>query len=104
MYLDIEHYIEAQREWSLETFGEGQRTEGICKHIEKELQEIRENPTDVTEWVDVVILALDGAWRAGFDPLEIEEALQKKQEKNFARQWPALPSEDQPSEHIRGGV
>lgn len=100
-YLSIELFVWQQREWSVRTFGQGQRTEGICKHIEKELAEIRENPTDITEWIDVIILAFDGAWRAGYSPEEIEEALYDKQQKNFLRKWPTNPAEDQPSEHIR---
>lgn len=61
MMFDLEEYIEDQKEWSWATFGSGYRTEGVLKHIESELMEIREAPKDVTEWCDVVILALDGA-------------------------------------------
>ena len=92
-----------QIKWSERTFGHGVRTGGITRHIEKELAEIRAAPHDLTEWADVVILALDGAWRAGYAPEEIAAALERKQAVNFARQWP--PASDvgpnEPTEHIR---
>ena len=83
------------------TFGEGQRTVGITKHIRKELDEILENPTDLMEWIDVIILALDGAWRAGYTPRQIVEALDQKQQINFAREWPPNSDPNEPTEHKR---
>jgi hypothetical protein len=68
--IDLKDYLLRQKDWSERAFGEGRRTEGICKHIEKELAEIRAYPEDIMEWVDVAILALDGAWRAGYTPDE----------------------------------
>ncbi|WP_231753038.1 dATP/dGTP pyrophosphohydrolase domain-containing protein [Burkholderia sp. TSV86] len=62
---DFLAYLQRQREFSERTFGPGARTAGVCDHIRKELKEIEANPGDLTEWIDVVILALDGAWRAG---------------------------------------
>lgn len=98
---DLQSYIGAQRHWSARTFGLGARSEGICKHIEKELCEIRSAPEDLMEWVDVIILALDGAWRAGYAPSQIVAALQMKQEINQGREWPAPGPEDEPTEHVR---
>lgn len=97
----MKNYIARQREWSLVTFGLGKRTVGITRHIEKECIEIRANPDDVMEWVDVIILAIDGAHRAGHSPEEITRALQEKQQINFRRVWPKPQAEDQPTEHIR---
>jgi hypothetical protein len=87
-------------EWSGRTFGHGVRTAGLTIHIEKEVAEIRQKPHDLTEWIDVMILALDGYWRAGGDPADIMAQLQAKQDVNFLRQWPAS-SDDQSSEHVR---
>lgn len=107
----LETLIKMQIAWSEKTFGHGRRTEGICKHIEKELQEIRSNPDDLIEWIDVIILALDGAWRcvrfpggAHRDPVAyIANALQSKMAENwFNRTYPMPTSEDEPSEHVRG--
>ncbi len=81
-------YLYQQREFSLKTFGPGQRTEGLLDHIKKELTEIEAEPADLEEWIDVVMLGFDGAWRAGYGPIEIARALENKLIKNQARQWP----------------
>ena len=86
--MHIKELVERQIPWSKATFGTKMRTGGITQHIELELQEIRDNPDDLTEWIDVVLLALDGAWRSGHTPAEIEAALIAKQNKNFKRIWP----------------
>jgi dATP/dGTP pyrophosphohydrolase len=96
----IETYLRRQQIWSLRTFGEGQRTAGIVKHIQKELAEILARPHDLTEWIDVVILALDGYWRHGGGVDAIMDYLQAKQNTNFARTWPA-PVAGEPAEHDR---
>src|SRR5262245_26420143 len=72
---DFRAHLQRQREWSERTFGPGPRTAGVLDHIRKELREIEAEPTDLREWIDVAILALDGAWRAGFDPDEIIDSL-----------------------------
>jgi hypothetical protein len=101
--IDVAH-LERQREFSLKTFGPGHRRHGVIKHIEKELDEIRATDgTDVSEWADVVILALDGALRAGHDPQTMLDAILAKQELNESRQWPDPTGypEGEAIEHIR---
>lgn len=85
---DLVDHLYRQREFSKRTFGPGERTDGVLDHIRKELREIEAKPDDLTEWIDVVLLAFDGAWRAGFEPDQIAHALAAKQAKNMARQWP----------------
>ncbi len=94
-------WLERKHNWSVKTFGPGPRTEGICKHIEKELIEIRKAPADLTEWVDVILLALDGAARAGHSPNAIIMAMHDKQLENYNRKWGKPAPQDQPNEHIR---
>ena len=102
MLINLTTYIVRQIDWSRRTFGPGERTSGVIKHIQKELQEIQANPKDIYEWVDVIILALDGAWRAGHSAEEIALALHDKQEINFGREWPDWRQfGDEPIEHIR---
>lgn len=84
----IAAFVKEQREFSENTFGPGYRTEGVTAHIASELDEIRRAPTDLMEWIDVVILALDGAWRAGHSPEAIEAALFDKLDTNKNRNWP----------------
>lgn len=101
--MDFSYYVKQQKEWSIKTFGEGQRVEGVLKHIEKELAEIREHPQDLTEYIDVIILAMDAAWRAGFTPDEIETELRRKQLQNTLRKWPPINpnNHDDAIEHIK---
>ena len=102
MSIDAAH-IERQRAWSLATFGPGPRTAGVLDHIRKELAEIAAAPDDLSEWVDVIILALDGAWRAGHEPQQIIDAVVAKQTKNEAREWPdwRTAAPDKAIEHVR---
>lgn len=99
----IETYYARQIEWSRETFGPAKRTKGVIEHIRKELREIEAEPDDLSEWVDVIILAMDGFWRHGGTPEALMPALLAKQEKNMARAWPdwRTMSEDDAIEHDR---
>lgn len=97
------HWLNVNIPWSADTFGPGTCTEGVLKHIEEEIEEVRKDPTDISEWIDIVILALDGAWRAGASAEDICLALQNKQNKNMAREWPDWRQfkPDEPINHIR---
>jgi hypothetical protein len=99
--VDLEEWLTEQKEFSKATFGEGQRTAGLIKHIQKELVEIEAKPNDLMEWIDVAILAFDGAWRAGYSPVVIAQAFALKLAINKSRKWPKPKSEDEPIEHIR---
>lgn len=101
--LDLVAHLHRQRNFSLKTFGPGPRSAGVVAHIRKELAEIEAKPADIMEWVDVVLLALDGAWRAGHEPEEIAAAIVAKQTRNESRDWPdwrTMPA-DSPIEHKR---
>lgn len=102
--IDAAH-IEHQRDWSRATFGPAhvRGPHGPLAHIRKELDEIAASPWDLEEWADVIILALDGAWRAGHEPQQIINMVKRKQAKNEAREWPdwrGVPA-DQAIEHVR---
>jgi hypothetical protein len=106
--MNFSNYVHRQKYWSLETFGRGKRTDGICKHIEKELEEILSADNDkekLTECIDVIILAMDMAWRLGFTPEQIEYELDRKQRENFFRKWPTKEiseaNQDKPTYHIK---
>lgn len=96
--MKLRAHIKRQRRWSRKNIGPGQRVEGILKHIEKEVTEVRANPTDLMEWIDIAMLAFDGAWRQGFSARQIESALAEKLEINKSRKFPMMP-EDEPSFH-----
>jgi hypothetical protein len=87
--------------WSIKTFGNGKRTLGITKHIRKELLEIEAAPDDRMEWIDVIMLGLDGYTRCGGKPEKLIHDLYAKLGINQKRTYPFPASEDEPSEHVR---
>lgn len=102
--IDYDHLLR-QHLFSIHTFGPGARLAGVLDHIHKELIEVEQDPGDVSEWADVVILAFDGAMRQGHTPHQIIAAIKDKQARNEARTWPDwrnLPT-DQAIEHDRSG-
>ncbi len=111
--MDLEQHLIRQIVFSRATFGPGPRTEGIIDHIKKELVEVEEGNGDPSEWVDVVILALDGLTRALSEELDSNSAdviaytacseILGKQRINEARDWPDWRSvpEGQAIEHVR---
>lgn len=101
--MDFVAFVRAQIAFSYETFGPGTRFRGVLAHIRKELREVEKaKGLDVEEWADVIILAVDGAWRSGHPPEAIATALRNKLAKNAGRVWPdwrtAGPG---PIEHVR---
>ena len=81
-------HLVRQRTWSEKTFGPGDRSKGVIDHIRKELREIEAAPGDLEEWIDVILLAFDGAWRSGHSPVAIVSGIVAKQKKNEGRDWP----------------
>ncbi|WP_198086635.1 dATP/dGTP pyrophosphohydrolase domain-containing protein [Variovorax sp. E3] len=102
---DLVAHLNRQREFSAITFGPGVRTAGVVDHIRKELAEIEGEPFDVREWIDVVLLAFDGAWRTGATPEQIVHALVERQTRNESRTWPDWRTADlnKAIEHDRSG-
>lgn len=98
--MDLKQHLIRQMAFSHATFGPGERTEGVIDHIRKELSEVEEAGGDSAEWVDVVILALDGLTRRlafvndgeRADPDRVAEIvcdmIVGKQTRNEARVWP----------------
>jgi hypothetical protein len=106
MGFDLLRYLQRQIDFSLATFGPGHRTAGVIDHIRKELVEIEAAPLDLEEWIDVAMLALDGAWRTGATPEQIVTQLVMKLEKNKRRTWPdwrTVPA-GKAIEHVRAPV
>ena len=99
--MDLKLYLIRQMAFSHATFGPGERTHGVIDHIRKELVEVAESEGSIEEWVDVVILALDGLTLASAfkgvvegrrDPEFVANlcvnAIVGKQSRNEARTWP----------------
>jgi hypothetical protein len=98
--IDQDHFnlighLHRQIEFSTQAFGPADGSgpvdmESLIDHILKELRElIDDHGSRVEEWIDLAILAFDGAWRmSGASPAEIAAALQAKEQKNEGRRWP----------------
>lgn len=109
--------VQKQMIFSSGAFGPGTRRKGIVAHIRKELEELENSPDDqqpAKEWVDIIILGIDGLWRElvyGMQAVDVAKvpgrAVQMILQKimvNEARRWPDWrgKSEDEPIEHDRG--
>ncbi|MFZ2999350.1 MAG: dATP/dGTP pyrophosphohydrolase domain-containing protein [Undibacterium umbellatum] len=81
-------HLNRQRNFSEYTFGPGLRTKMVCDHIRKELAEVEAAPCDLEEWIDIALLALDGAWRTGATSEAIAAGLCDKLTENELRTWP----------------
>lgn len=103
--VDLAFILGRQRRWSTAAFGPVFRPEGIVDHIRRELVEVLANPTDREEWIDVAMLALDGATRCedGADPHEVALAYFAKLVKNEGRTWPdwRTADPDRAIEHVQ---
>ena len=68
--IDLIAHLTRQGAFNRATFGPGPRTEGVLKHIESEIEEVRRAAAEgdldelVKEWTDIAILGLDGLIRA----------------------------------------
>lgn len=112
--MNLEAHLLRQMAFSHATFGPGVRTEGVVDHIRKELVEVEEANGASDEWVDVVILALDGLTRQlaycngqRNDPARVAETvcamIVGKQTRNEMRTWPdwRTARKDKAIEHVR---
>jgi hypothetical protein len=111
---DFEAHLTHQMVFSKATFGPGARTKGLIDHIRKELVEVEESGGSAKEWVDVVILAMDGLTREiwnndkGVNSHAVAtlavQMIVAKQAKNELRDWPdwRTMSQDVAIEHVKG--
>lgn len=100
--MNLIEFLHRKYNHSVETFGPGKRVQGVCDHIRKELIEI-ETTDEENEWIDVILLAFDGAVRSGHTPEEIVAMLEAKQTKNEGRTWPdwRTADPDKAIEHVK---
>lgn len=95
----FENHLVRQMVFSRATFGPGTRLEGVLDHMTKEISEVQNSGGDPKEWVDLVILALDGLtrrlWAASNYQITADEVAKLavdeiifKQAKNERRNWP----------------
>lgn len=71
-------------------------------HLAEEAQEAANDPSDVIEWADCMILLLDGARRSGFSTDDLFQAVTKKMEINKRRKWQPA-DENGVFHHVKAG-
>lgn len=105
MDLKFKDHLARQIAFSRATFGPGSRTEGVVDHIREELAEVvsaKTHDEKVEEWVDVVILGLDGLTRELVEKHKSTNAaaeiavwsILRKQDMNEQREWPNWRTQD----------
>ncbi len=90
-------------EWSCKTFGPASTRgpQGPTAHLIKEANELTNDPYDIKEAADILILLLDLNWRAGRNVEQLLVAANNKMKDNQKRQW-QKPGPDGAIEHVRG--
>jgi Protein of unknown function (DUF550) len=112
--MDLKQHLVRQMAWSKATFGPGARTAGVLDHMTKEMVEVRDSNGSSDEWVDLVILALDGLTRQLWSASEYRKPADEiaetavrciacKQSRNELRDWPDWRTADpnKAIEHVR---
>lgn len=70
-------FFEEHRRWSLRTFGK-RKPEPPLYHLQEEVEEMLDNPKDIKEYADGILLIMDAAQNAGFTPEEVIAAMMQK--------------------------
>jgi hypothetical protein len=106
--MDLKNHLMRQMAFSKATFGPGTRTAGVLDHMTKEIEEVRQSNGSADEWVDLVILALDGLTRQlsfcnkGNERIQTSGIIASaacmmivgKQDRNENRTWPDFRTMD----------
>jgi len=97
--LDFTQFQKTHGEWSDKTFGI-REPKAPLHHLKKEVQEVIEQPYDITEYADCLLLLMDSARIAGFNMDDLYFVAMKKFHINQSREW-GKPDENGVVEHIR---
>lgn len=73
--------------WSDRQFGKFDRRPSCLRHLQREIQEIIDEPDDVEEYADALILLIDSARMAGIVADDLLDAAFSKLEVNKKRKW-----------------
>lgn len=87
--------------WSDKTFGINRDPEGPLNHLKEEVDEILEDPTDISEFADVALLLLDSLRCAGHSEQDLEAAMEYKFYKILVKRKYGPPDSKGVSRHIK---
>lgn len=88
--IDLNLFQKTQGKWAAETFGDQTSVEKL-RHLHKEVDEIIDDPQDVTEYADALSLLLDAARLQGITAENIVVAAWLKLQVNQQRTWTRNP-------------
>lgn len=76
-------------EWSDSVFGDDRyfNSGGSSLHLQEEVKELHENPQDLLEYADCLMLIIDKARLEGFTMTDLALACERKLEINKIRKW-----------------
>ena len=97
---ELKNLFKEHIKWSQQTFGKKKTYKACFAHMEREIDECRENPKDIEEYADILLLLFDAFYRGtgkGFDALV--NAVSKKIKKNKNRKWNVSKDPNVPSFH-----
>lgn len=97
----IDDFQDKTYAWSTETFPSASVKSRLA-HMESEVREILDDPSDITEWADAFLLFMDAGKCAGHKASEIITAARAKHTINKARKW-GNPNKHGFVEHIKEG-
>jgi predicted house-cleaning noncanonical NTP pyrophosphatase (MazG superfamily) len=86
-------------QWAVSTFTQA-TPESWCKHLQKEVAELAEDPSDLEEIADCMILLAGLAHKQNYTPQDLRQAIREKLEINKKRVW-GKPDKDGVVEHVR---
>ena len=85
--------------WTVEVFGNANNPLPSLKHLQEEVEELIENPSDPEEWADCFIILIHAAKKQGYSMSDIYKFIQNKHEKNKKRKW-SKPDKDGVCHHL----
>ena len=74
-------------EWSDSEFGKRNSAIGCLNHLLEEVEEIKNDPSDIVEFADAYMLLSDSARISGFTMSQVHDAVLDKLEINKKREW-----------------
>jgi len=97
-----DNFLNDQKTWSNETFGSVNKRGpiGPIKHLKLEVEELLNEPFDLMEYADCLLLIIDASRRAGYSFEMLARAANEKLQINKMRHYPK-PNGDEPSLHIK---
>ncbi len=72
-----------QPNFSVSTFGPDSIYQKVLDIVRHELKEMDVNPSEMTEWLDLVLLSLDDAWLVNHSPEKIAQQLRARHDRGY---------------------